>query len=78
MWDSQPPNHRTVTQVTCHLSTLHNFGYKGPTEEDYVGTSITGNCYLYSIDYNPEHTHVLGTHTCWGIANTSAHVHAGT
>ena len=65
MWDSQPPNHHTVTQATRHLLTLHNLGYKGPTEEGY---SITRNCYLYSIDYNPKQ--VLGD-------NTSAHTHAG-
>ena len=57
-----------------------------------MGTSIAGNCYVYSIDYNPEHTHVLGgstsayTHACWRVThrhthvpedNTSAHTHAG-
>ena len=40
---SKPPNHRTVTQVhniTFHLSTLHNLGYKGPAKKGHVGTSI--------------------------------------
>ena len=57
------------------FSTLHNLDYKGPTEEGYVGTSTTGNCYVY-FDYNPKHTHMLGVthqHTHVPKDNTSAH-----
>lgn len=47
-WDSQPPNHCTMPQTT-YLSTQHILGYKGPTEEGYVGTGITGDELLPSL-----------------------------
>ena len=38
---TQPPHHDSSNMIIINLSTSRNLGYKWPTEENYVGTSIT-------------------------------------